>query len=50
MTETIEVEVTDAVAEMHERLVEEHGELVVNADLSEAVQQSIRNGYQQLDA
>lgn len=48
MVDTIEVEVTDAVAEMHDRLVEEHGETVVDADLSYAIQQSIRQGFMQL--
>lgn len=48
MVETIEIEITPTVAEMLETLEEEHGKLVVQADLTESVHQSIRQGYQQL--
>lgn len=48
MAETIQIEITPTMAEMLAELEEEHGELVVRADLTEAVHQSIRQGYRQL--
>lgn len=43
---TIEVEVSDPVKLMLEELREEHGDAVVDEDLTQAVEQSVWAGYQ----
>lgn len=48
MTETVEVEVPELVAMMLEELREEHGDSVVDEDLTRAVQQAVASGYANL--
>jgi hypothetical protein len=48
MTETVEVEVPEPVAMMLEELREEHGDNVVDEDLTRAVRQAVASGYANL--
>lgn len=48
MVETIEVEVSDPVAEMLDELRTEYGDDAVDADLRTAVETAIWEGYRQM--